>query len=492
MPIDGAPCIIGEGMRPPVWMRAALVVLAAWLPFVTSLGNPWLWDDVLLLAQRLTPEQLTSLADVWRQPYWGHVGPADTYRPLSLSLIYLEQQAFGTSVPPYRLVSLLLHGAVSLLVLALIGRLAGARIGWLCAVLFAVHPIHAEAVAMVYGQLELCSALFTLAAIWFYVQARGDGIRPLPFALALVLAFCAACSKESGLMLPALLLLVRAVWLVGDGDLSSRVRRFRQGLGWDALFLLPVLTYLLLRHQALNTLAPNAEATVTMGYTFGERIKTLVVSVGHALRLTTVPSGQTLYYGHLRDAVFGWPVDELVWILCAAAVLVWLGGRLGRGPVLFGAAWFGLLLLPVANIIPTGVLVAERTLYLPSLGLCFLLAALAVRYGDGWRRVAPAALALVYAVLAAVAVSQWRDNETLWRSTVAAHPRSPMGQMLLGGAMITRWQESATVPDAEELRTAADAFAAAYALNPELKQALVGSAFVAEIQRTGRLPTVAP
>jgi hypothetical protein len=38
-------------------------------------------------------------------------------------------------------------------------------------------------------------------------------------------------------------------------------------------------------------------------------------------------------------------------------------------------AWFLLALAPVANVVPSGVMVAERTLYMPSAGLCFLGAA---------------------------------------------------------------------------------------------------------------------
>ena len=153
---------------------------------------------------------------------------------------------------------------------------------------------------MVYGQLELCSALFTLSAIWFYTQARQDELKPVLFSLAILLAFAAACSKESALTLPALMLLVRVVWMSSDGDLASRARQFKRHLGWDALFLLPVLAYLLLRQDAMGSLAPNPEATISQGYSPGQRVKAVIVSVGHALRLCSVLSGQTLYYGHLR------------------------------------------------------------------------------------------------------------------------------------------------------------------------------------------------
>jgi hypothetical protein len=79
-----------------------------------------------------------------------------------------------------------------------------------------------------------------------------------------------------------------------------------------------------------------------------------------------------------RYSLFGLPYEEVVSVVVAGLVLYHIADRLGRKPVLFGVEWFVLTLLPVANVIPTGVLVAERTLYLPSLGVCCLAASVLV------------------------------------------------------------------------------------------------------------------
>src|SRR5262249_41934977 len=154
-----------------------------------------------------------------------------------------------------------------------------------------------------------------------------------------------------------------------------RARRFVRGLGWDVLFVLAVVPYLVLRWRALGHLAPEAEATITLGYTAAQRVKAVVIAVGEALRLCVLPTGQGLYYGHLPEDLVGRPYAELVWVVAGVLIVVWLAGELGRRAALFGAGWFLLALFPVMNVIPTGVLVAERTLYVPSLGICFLAAA---------------------------------------------------------------------------------------------------------------------
>jgi tetratricopeptide (TPR) repeat protein len=92
------------------------------------------------------------------------------------------------------------------------------------------------------------------------------------------------------------------------------------------------------------------------------------------------------------------------------------------------------------------------------------------------------AVVLTGAVASSLVVARWRDDETLWRTTVQAYPRSPLGQLQLGRAMLERWSKSAIVPTPDELREASAAFAAAYELNPRLTEALVGQGMVAARQ----------
>ena len=288
-------------MNPTASVRIGVVVIAALVPYARGLSNPWVWDDRVVLGKRLAPEHCSGLGAVWRQPYWGNVGLPDTYRPLSLSMIYLEERAFGNAVIPYHIVSRMLHLAVCLLIMRVFGRLAGKTVGWSCALLFAVHPVHAEAVAMVYGQLEMISAIFMLMAIGFYVDSLKHSFRPVLFAMAVVSGACAACSKESGLMLPALLILVRATWMVGDGDLRARTRIFFQGIGKDSLFIVAAVPYLFLRYQALGGLTPAPEATVTLGYTFGMRTGRLRLEVVCLKGFTLIRTRIIGHFGPVRS-----------------------------------------------------------------------------------------------------------------------------------------------------------------------------------------------
>jgi hypothetical protein len=76
----------------------------------------------------------------------------------------------------------------------------------------------------------------------------------------------------------------------------------------------------MLRFEALGDLAPDPEATIASHYGPDRRIKLVVVSIGHALRLCVWPTGQGIYYGHLRDSIAGRPDEEAAWVLVSVAI----------------------------------------------------------------------------------------------------------------------------------------------------------------------------
>jgi hypothetical protein len=291
-------------------------------------------------------------------------------------------------------------------------------------------------------------------------------------------------------MLPALMVLMRLCYHpVAESSAHVPVsKRFISGLSWEICFGLIAIPYLVLRFQALGGLAPNAANTVSAGYSTVGRIHAVIVAVAHGLRLCTVPMGQSLYYGHLRDSVFGRPTNEILWLVIAATCLWMLVSEIGRRALIFGIGWYLLALAPVANIIPSGVLVAERTLYLPSFGICFLGGALVQRFISA-EIVKPAAVRLIfasvlilYASVSTVVVGRLRTAETHWRSTVLSHPRSPLAHEQLGQLILKRLVASNAPPSAPELDEANAHFQKAFELNPTLAESLVGQAIVARIK----------
>jgi len=92
------------------------------------------------------------------------------YRPLVTQSYAIQRWLGGVRAPAFgawsfHLVNLLLHAGVSAMVAELARRIGGFRVGLFAGILFALHPIHSEAVAGIVGRAELMCAAGVLGAM---------------------------------------------------------------------------------------------------------------------------------------------------------------------------------------------------------------------------------------------------------------------------------------------------------------------------------------
>jgi hypothetical protein len=176
-----------------------------------------------------------------------------------------------------------------------------------------------------------------------------------------------------------------------------------------------------------------ADALIGVGVT-GRLLTTLQV-VPTWLRLLIWPNHLQADYSPneiMPSTGFGTREAAGLLIVVGAVVTIWFARRRAP-PISFGLAWCAIALLPVSNVVPTGVVVAERTLFLPSAGACLVLGALAwwvwERLSDRriLVRVYGGALAVVLLLgLGRSARRQlvWRNSQRLATVTALDAPRS--------------------------------------------------------------------
>lgn len=393
-------------------MKRAAIALAALAAIVAlpQLAGGFVYDDVPIIVENALVHRLGAF-DAWRSSYWPAGG---LYRPLTLQLFSLEWALGGGRPFLFHLVSLLLAVLNTLLVYRLAARLLPVPAAVLAGALFALHPVHVEAVAGVVGQSELLSAAFTLLVVERYLAWREQGAiaarRRAALALGTLLAIAA---KETGYILP--LLLVAAELCIPRGD--------RRGVA--GIFVLQagaIIAALLVRAIALGSLAGETPSASFHGLGAGQRALGMLRVVPEWARLLLWPARLQAEYGPPGvplDAPFG-PLHGLGLGLIATggALLAW-GWRHQR-PIAFAALWTALALLPVSNLLTAaGLVLAERTLYLPSIGVVLLLGAAG---GLLWqrRRAAPAGLRVMVLSLAALLLlaAAWRSltRQRVWHS----------------------------------------------------------------------------
>jgi tetratricopeptide (TPR) repeat protein len=489
-------------------VAAPIVFAAATALYLPTIGFAFTYDDVPIVVNEPLLHSLANWRTILVSPWWEN----GLYRPLTALTLAANWSLLGGEPWGFHAVNAVLHGLATALVLVLAARYLSPLAALGAAALFAVHPVHVEAVANVVGRAELLATIFTLLAALLYA-ADGDAAPPGPRPPGLgrlatsvgtvVAVLCAFASKESALAAPGILLLVD--WLAARRAGEPGVTRFRRHwLLWAAVLAL-ALEWIWLRAGIVGNLAGAAPAPGLEGKGPLARLMVMLPVVLEYLRLLFVPARLSLDYSPDYLPAAGGLTARLLAGALVLAASVWLAVRVrARMPVLtFAFGWMAASLFIVWNVvIPSGVLLAERTLYLASVGACLVVAAVYQRLVPLWPRVAAGAvmaLGLAGALRAWTRVPVWRSNETLFPQLVRDAPGSFRGDWVAAmlayqagdqarGEQLMRqgfatygsngvmWDDYARQLEREgRWREASDAFWRAFTVDPSLVRSAAGA-----------------
>jgi len=395
------------------------------VPFLGSLTNGFAWDDVFIIGSN----PWVQSGDLWAavsNTYWPEAftfAGSGLYRPTTSAALTLQWSLFGGSPVGFHAMSLVLNACVTLVLFRWMRSFTSATAAFVGAALFATHPVHVEAVANVVGQAELLAALFVLLALlaWqHWLDSPSVPVRLATAAGVALLYLAGLGAKEIAVTLPALALLVS--W--------RRGARWSRSLPLLALCAAVLLVYLGLRFDVVGTLRGEVPAPELVGLTTGDRVMTGLSTWVDYVRLLVLPLALSADYGPaVRFPAQG--LDPFVVVggalFLALACTAWMT-RKGHPTIALGLGWVLIAILPVSNLLlPAGVILAERTLFLPSVGLALLAAGLAQR-GLRERRVLTLSVAIavvgLWAARSAVRVPVWESSEAVMASLAADHPRS--------------------------------------------------------------------
>ena len=415
---------------------ALLVALVAALCFANSLANDLTYDDRGVILRNPLVQEISGLWRAFANTYWPKGMTGGQYRPLVIASFSLDWAIARGGAWWFHLVNVLWHALASALAWRLLRRLVPPAAALAGALLFAVHPVHVEAVSNVVGRAELMMTAFALGAL--LLHRRGSPWALACFALALL-------SKENGIVLPGLA--VAHDVLFGEGDARSALRRRRRlYAGYAAVAAAYLVLLAAVLQGASRFVAP---AATWNGASTADRLLTMATVVPEYVRLLFAPFALSIDYspGLIELATTFTPVVALglaiVALAAAATVASWR-----RAPaVSLALLWFTVAVSPVSNVLfPSGIVLAERTLYLPSLAASLLLAA-AVGYlaerGRGRVPVlATAALLVAFAARSWTRTPTWRNNKSLMITVLAERPESYRGHAFAASihAMRGDWQ----------------------------------------------------
>ena len=175
--------------------------------YVNAFGNGFVLDDTRLIATTCASGRSRTSPHLFVSSCWGTEGAQSPNRAAPLATYAVNYAIDGLSTYGYTAVNLALHVSVSLLLMTLVRALGGSILAaGIAGVLFAVHPVHTEAVTGLSGRPELLAAFFFLLALLLHRRAPAAG-PPARRSRAGVLACfaCALLSKESAITLLAVI-----------------------------------------------------------------------------------------------------------------------------------------------------------------------------------------------------------------------------------------------------------------------------------------------
>ena len=450
-------------LRRMVIAGGSMVFMIAILLYTPALKNSFVnWDDGIYVYENSHIRSLSPGAIHWMLTSFH----ATNWHPLTWLSHAVDYALSGYAPGGHHLTSILLHGLNTLLVMLLTLQLSltahlpahvsnssvqtfpipfkSLVTGCVTALLFGIHPLHAESVAWVAERKNvLCTFFFLLALLWycFFVSAAGKRKRVARFTACLILAAAALMAKPMAVTLPLILLLLD-IYPFKRINLSAGANQNRQVLLEKVPFLL-----LSVISAILTVLAQHA------GGAF-ESLERLPLSMRlvNALHSPVFYVAKMLWPGEL---VPFYPFPKVIGfldlayysisgilVLSVTAGCIWLWKR---GRYLFLTAWVYYLvtLLPVLGVIQVGSqAAADRYTYLPGVGI-FLLAGsgvsqLVAKFAGRKNILAAGAVvvSLICIALGQLTVKQiaiWQDSETLWTSVIKQFPgRVPIAHNNLG------------------------------------------------------------
>lgn len=353
------------------------------------------------------------------------------YRHLIYYSFSFNRTLSGMNTYSYHLTNLLFHFFSSVVVLLIAFKTFSQSLQWkeksalglsiTAAFLFALHPIHTEAITYLSGRASGIGGFFFLLALFFFIKGSEKGRDlniPLYYSLTL-LSFCLALfSKETSLTFPLAAFLYDLCFM--------RNENWRPLKGRLLFIYFPIFAFIgtcLYFSQVISDFALGWLRKADIGYAL-----TQTQIIGYALKVLMFPINLTFDYNFPPHWANLSLVSVTFWIFVLFAVIT--NFRKTFPIVTFALLWFLITLSPTNSFLPRMDLLSERNLYIPSLGPIFL-----ITYGFHYffqkkhegtmSKKGIALLATLFLIMGSLLISRnsvYRTNILLWEDTYKKSP----------------------------------------------------------------------
>ncbi len=391
-----------------------LLALVCLVVFANATGCGFVYDDNRQIL-RNTLIQDNSLfwkalmSDVWAFKGDGSQAASNYWRPTFTLWHIINFRLFGLNPMGWHITNVILHSGVCVMAYALLRRWAfSAMTALAIAVIFAVHPVHAESVTWISGSPDLLFSLAFLGSLWF-AQSYAETNKNSALGISVLLYALALGAKEIGIICLPIYYLV----LIGaESKKKKRVDAQTPLLAFGTVAIL----YFAFRWSVLGAVSRPPDDAVDMG----NALMSIPAIFAFYIKQIFFPNPIAVNYPLEPVSQVGASNFFIPLIVMAAALgaVYYLTKSNTRGRL--AAAIFLLPLIPAMNATAfiSEQMVHDRYLYLPLLGVLMLIVPFAVKFvNERYVLAGAAAISILLSIQTFSYNKAWESDLTLWSWT---------------------------------------------------------------------------
>lgn len=395
-------------------MQIFIILLLSFMIYSNALRNDFVWDDTSIVVNN---KWIRNISNFFKFFVSKDTVSEDAtvkpkiYRPFTTFTYAVDYLIWGgISKFGFHFSNVFYHTITSVLFYILcVLVIKEKNISFLSGLFFATHPVHTEAVSWVKGRADVLATMFYLLSFIFYIYfIKNKNFKS--YITSLFIFLLGLFSKESAITLPLIVVLYDIYFFKVD------TKRYIP-------FFVLALIYVLIRKSVLGIVAPCGWWAGSIYYTFLTMSKVFV----EYFRLLVLPINLSAdYVVPISFSIFEPKVIFSILLIIIVLVISLYIKKIY--PIIsFSILFIFITLLPVLNIIPIEVLLAERFLYLPSVGFCILLGVLIFKFLNHKKILLYIVTFLIvcsYSGLTFYRNYDWKNAFSLWNKTVKQMPNN--------------------------------------------------------------------
>jgi len=425
------------------WQRVLLVVIPLVMYGKTIRFDFTDTDRIHITQNEAVQQGVLGIKDIFLTA----PGEGDVYRPLTMTMFALEQTVFGSSAKWAHSMSILIYLILLQVLLTLVNTLYSGKNNWLpilVMLFFSMHPVHADIVSHIDYRHELLTMLLASVAWNRFLDSKSAG-RTMHRVVIFVISLLAFLSGPNALLF--LLVIPVSSWLI-KGNTMAKIKVGTLAM-LGAAIVWGILRYVLAREAEPTDAILPLQNILYSAQGLSQKVATGLGVFLQYIGLLVYPVGMPCDYSFAEMKVFGWnsapPFASLVIILLMLFAVIRI--KKTSGGMGFALVFILISLLPASQIFSFAESTIDKSLlFIPTLSFALLLGYSGIWLSERmterglavqrWFSIGGILIFVAFWNLTGKRVADWQDNLTLYKSGVAASPKSAVMQYNLGYAFL--------------------------------------------------------